>query len=152
MSRINVESLWFKSQLISFPVGTDSFYLCMQSYSLKIWSSHRITCDCVTLAVWLYHSLIHAIAINGVEGGIHSDFGTSEIVLVWCPNYNILVQGYSILILVSINLRAVSLVCNLLKMCRVLMMYSNTLLSGIMVISKIYIHKLAFFPVLLMIF
>ena len=33
------------------------------------------------------------------EGGIHLDFGTFDIVLVRCLNYNILVQGYSIQVL-----------------------------------------------------
>ena len=33
------------------------------------------------------------------EGDIHLDFGTSDIVLVKCQNYNILVLGFGILVL-----------------------------------------------------
>ena len=49
---------------------------------ILVLSSHRITCDCVVLAISLYHEIVHAITINLLwmvgEGGIHLDFGTFD--------------------------------------------------------------------------
>ena len=80
-----------------------------------------------------------------VKGDIHSDFDTSGIVLDMCQSCNILVQRSGILSLWLCYGK--DLVCNFLKMYRVLTTYSVTFLSGVMMINKISIHKLAFFPI-----
>ena len=60
----------------------------------------HIVCGYAILAVLPFHGLYHTIALNPlclmVEGGINLNFNMFYIVLVWCLNYNILVQGYSI--------------------------------------------------------
>ena len=145
-----------KSQQISFPIVVGSFYVCVQFYSLRIWSSHCITCDCVVLAISLYHDLVHAIAINllwmvgrevyvGILVPLILFWLSVQIIIFWFGD--IVFQSWH-----SIFLRAVSLVCNLLKMCRVLLVYSITFLYGIVMINKIHVCKLAFFPVLLIVF
>ena len=145
-----------KDQLISFPVVIGYFYICMQFYSLRIWSSCCIVCDCVVLAILPHHGLFHDIALNplGCWGREVYIWILVPLILFWL-GVQIIIFWFRDIVFKSwhyIILRAISLVCNLCKMCGVLPTYSITFCCGIVVINQIHVCKLAFFPVLFIIF